>query len=260
MIFKHLLPRAAAWSLTINKPLRQFFEGLSGFIASTRLFFDLVWFDIFPDTTREIDAWEQQFGLSRLTLTEQERRDRLTGAWAATGGQSPRYIQDTLQAQGFPVYVHEWWQPGTQPPVAHNPLLLLRESSLESTYLNECGEPLAECGELLAECGETLEPVGYPLVNIILQTEKLLQVECGEVTAICGEELAVSGGFQDFGLRRREYVIPDDPTKFPYFLYLGAEVFPSPAFIPQSRKLEFERLCLKICPAQQWLGMRVKYN
>ena len=29
-VFKHLLPNARAWRITVDKKLRQFFEGLSG--------------------------------------------------------------------------------------------------------------------------------------------------------------------------------------------------------------------------------------
>ena len=57
-IYKHLLPRAKAWRLTIEKQLRQFFEGLSTFLADAREFIDLVWLDIFPQQTRELDQWE----------------------------------------------------------------------------------------------------------------------------------------------------------------------------------------------------------
>ncbi len=165
-IYKNLLPRARAWSISIlNKPLRQFFEGLN--LAFVKTYIDLIWLDIFPDTTRELDKWENQWNLRGGALTEQGRRDRLTAAWRAIGGQDPRYIQDTLQANGFDVYVHEWWEPGNRNPVGQsgcveprNPFLYLREENVPPIYLIECGEALAECGEALAECGETNDPQG----------------------------------------------------------------------------------------------------
>ena len=107
----HLLPNARAWRLTITKTLRSFFEGLTYIWTDPREFIDLVWKDIDPATTRELDMWEEQFDLPNRGLTESERRDRLAAAWKASGGQSPRYLQDTLQAAGFEVYIHEWWDP-----------------------------------------------------------------------------------------------------------------------------------------------------
>lgn len=111
--FQHLLPRSEAWSLVANKRLRQLFQALGTSPTSDSVdFVDDVWLDIFPQTTRELEAWEQQYALSG-TGTDQERRDLLDARWKAQGGQSPRYIQDILQAAGFPVYVHQWWTAGT---------------------------------------------------------------------------------------------------------------------------------------------------
>ena len=118
--FKHLLPRAKAWQITIDKTLRKFFVGLTDLPSDIRDFVDLVWFDIFPDTTRELDEWESAFGLPDVGLSTADRRTRLAGAWAATGGQSPGYIQDALHAAGFTtLYVHDWWSDDT--PTVRDP-------------------------------------------------------------------------------------------------------------------------------------------
>jgi len=232
-IFKHLLPNARAWKLTPDKYLRKFFTGLanSDIATGVKTFFDEIFSDIDPQQTRELSAWENQFALPNTGLTEQERRDRLEATWQAVGGQDPRYIQDTLQAAGFPVYVHEWWIPGTEPAIdspaaatPRNPNLVLTDGSV--VYLNECGEALAECGEALAECGERSTLVGYLLVNKDGTT----------------------------------YTIPTDTAEWPYILYIGGTVFGASATVDASRKDEFEDLCLKICPAQQWLGIIVTYT
>ena len=118
--------------------------------------------------------------MSSTGLTEQERRDRLDASWKATGGQSPRYIQDTLQAAGFDVYVHEWWIPGSEPAVGikecvppRNPNNFLTNGQQASRVA--CGEPLAECGEPLSQCGERYNyAVGYPLVNTISQFKNII--------------------------------------------------------------------------------------
>lgn len=256
-IFRHLLPRARAWRITLDKQLRQFFEGLAATGDDVKQFLDQVWLDIFPDTTRELSDWETQFGLRAGQLTEQERRDRLAGAWKALGGQSPRYIQDTLQAAGFDVYVHEWWDPAALP-----------------VYAFYCGDAAAEAGEAGVECTavipEARDPLavlapdnitavpgyGYPLVNKITEIEPNLIALAGEAVAEAGEPLASCYNYVDFifGVKRYE-----TPTDGHYVLYIGGETFGDLAQVPADRRDEFENLCLKICPAQQWLGILAEY-
>jgi len=237
-LYKHLLPRARAWKITIKKQLREFFEGLSGFPEAVKLFFDLIFGDIFPQTTRELDKWEKQFNLSNSALSDADRRTALDAAWKALGGQDPRYIQDSLQAAGFPVYIHEWWVPGTEPAVGvhgcvtpRNPLQFVTPE--EGTIGGmDCGEPLAECGEPSAECGNPkLDGVGILLVNKI--------------------------GYKDNYI---EYQVPSDSATWPYFLYIAGVDINDVVSIPANRRDEFETLCLKICPAQQWLVLMVNYS
>ena len=238
-IFQHLLPNARAWRITAEKQLREFFEGLSGIGEDVKLFFDQIYLDLFPDDTRELDAWENQFGLVSTGLTDQQRRDRLTAAWQASGGQDPTYIQETLQSNGFPVFVHEFWEPGTEqpvdvpgPPTVRNPFTVLRDDTGIPNYTIECGEALAECGEVGAECGESVDLPGYPLVNKVRTTD--------------GSSFIL-------------YTIPVDPTTWPYFLYIGGEVFGDIVTIDPKRQNEFEALMLQICPAQQWIGVLANY-
>jgi len=232
-IFQHLLPNAKAWRLTIDKQLREFFEGLSGLGSDVKTFYDGIFDDRDPQLTNQLDLWDNQWALPDVGLTTQERRDRLEAVWSALGGQDPRYIEDTLRDAGFDVYVHEWWVPGTEAVIGisaaatpRNPLVVLRQSLTSITYLNECGELLAECGEALAECGETNDPIGYALVNAIDLTNS----------------------------------VPVDSATWPYFLYIGGIAFGDVATVDPKRREEFETLCLKICPTQQWLGLIVEYT
>jgi hypothetical protein len=119
---------------------------------------------------------------------------------------------------------------------------------------------LAECGEPTAECGNGLEPVGYPLVNKVLQSEEDAIILCGEAVAACGELEAGCGNFLTFILKEREYIVPSDPAKFPFFLYIGGPNFGDIAQVDPKRRDEFEALCLKICPTQLWLGILVSYS
>lgn len=223
--FQHLLPRALAWRTTIAKNLRRYFEGLAAFTADVRLFIDLVYLDLFPPSTRELESWEFQFALSGTGL-ETTRRLNLAAAWRAQGGQSPDYIQSVLHAAGFTeVFIHEWWLSG--PPFVPRDPRDYTEQPLIGAYQCEASTPW-ECfdpdpGEPLApHCDETLanEP-GY-IVNLDLT-------------------------------RRAPPPVPDDPAFWPYFLYFSGEVFPELAEVDATRIDELKELLLKICPMQQWI-------
>lgn len=268
-IFKHLLPNARAWRITIDKTLRQFFEGLTGLGEDAKEFYDLVWLDICPQDTRELSAWENQFGLLDYNLTEQQRRDRLEATWKALGGQSPRYIQDTLQASGFDVYVHEFFEPsvahptggsvnGDESPVTRNPFDYLDDGTGGLPFLMFDGAPDAQDGDADAQDGSTATPAGYPLVNKILEASDEI-IGDGSATMQDGEAQAQDGGILTI-YSQKQYIIPADPTKYPYFLYIGGATFPDQANVQVSRRDEFEGLCLKICPNEQWLGVLVNYS
>jgi len=495
-IFKHLLPNARAWRITIDKTLRRFFEGLTGIGEDVKDFFDLVWSDLNPQLTRELDAWENQFGMLDTGLNEQGRRDRIDGAWKALGGQSPRYIQDTLQAAGFDVYVHEWYEPSVQHPtggsvngdtpaigprldswvtrtsaadntwqsvtwspelslfvavsnsgvgnrvmsspdgvnwtsrtsaadnkwrsvawspelllfvavansgtgnrvmsspdginwtirtsaadndwrgvtwspelllfvavaisgtgnrvmsspdginwtirtsatdndwrgVAWSPELLLfvavssigtgnrvmsssdgvnwtiRTSAADNSWLSVTWSPElsifaavansgtndrvmtsvnrsavrspfdylddgtsgipflmvdggtdAQDGATVSQDGGTGTPAGYPLVNKVLESTVAIGMQDNGPDSQDGDSFAQDGGGVTL-FSWKQYEIPADATKYPYFLYIGGKNFPDIATVPTSRQDEFEDLCLKICPTEQWLGMLVNYS
>ena len=266
-VFKHLLPHGRAWSLTIDKNLRRFFSGLAASNDDAKTYVDQVWRDLPPATTRDLDGWETQFGLIASGLTTDERRSRLDGAWKALGGQDPHYIQQTLQNAGFDVYVHEWWEPGTESPVgdhtqtpARSPIRYVRRKYVENPTGVNCGEAFAECGEAAAECGNTFELPGYVLVNKILETVRQFIIQCGETAAQCGETAAQCGAFVEFADEYSGWVVPSDARYWPYFLYIGAPDIYDIATLPASRRDEFEALCLKICPAHLWLGILVQYT
>lgn len=264
---QHLLPDGRAFSSTVAKRMRSFFVGASVFGDDVKGALDNVYDEVSPATTESLTEWEGQFGLSRTVMNESDRRARLDAAWKAQGGQDPSYIQTTLQAAGFDVYVHEWWVPGTEPAIgshsaatARNPFTYLRATSETTGNVVSCGDTLAICGEDFAQCGNSLDPAGYPLVNIIPYSTPVELVFCGEEVAMCGETDALCGNSITYGVKRKEYSLPTDPDTWHYFLYIGGETFGTTASIDAARRDEFEALCLKICPLQLWIGVIVTYN
>ncbi len=271
-LFKNLLPDGRAWRLTIDKKLRQFFGGLTGTPEDVKAHADQVFEDVFPETTTKLGEWDGQFGLPDTVLTDAERRDRLTATWRQlVGGQSPRYIQDTLQAAGFDVYVHQFWEPipgrpnggsinGDVVPTVRDPRTYINDGTSGTTdFLMNDGAELAQDGGAEAEDGSTESPPGYLLVNKVTVTSQFSGVQDGGSDMQDGPFFAQDGK-QVVGFSEKTYTIPNDPDTWPYFLYIGGDNFPDVATVGQARRAEFEELCLRICPTQQWLGVLVQYN
>jgi len=255
-IYQHLLPRAQAWTIVIEKQLREFFEGLTSWPQDVVNFFVFIALDVFPETTRQLDLWEKQFGFLTAVSDEQDRRDRILAQWRAVGGQSPGYIQGVLRDAGFDVYVYEWW---------------FLDDVFDEAII--CGNPLAVCGSPDAYAGNMTNQELVPrdprawvdedsvLVNKILFVYKLFTgpVICGNAAAICGAAGAKCGSFTGIELRIRKYQIPDDPDTWVHFWYVGGPTFGSFADVPADRKNEFETLILQIKPRQTWVGLFINY-
>ncbi len=219
-----LLPRAHAWRAAFGTKLRRYLDGLAGEGDAVRTFADEVLEDLYPSTTRHIELWERQFGLPS-TGSMSVRRQRVAAEWAATGGQSPDYLQGVVQAAGFDLYVHEWWSSGPGPYVARDPRDYTTQPLIGTV---QCGEALAQCGEPDALCNAFLanEP-GY-IVNLALTSAAPPPV-------------------------------PAEPASWRYFVYWGGETFGDVAEVDETRRAELERLLRKINPAHAWIVTLIDY-
>ena len=261
-VFKNLLPRARAWSLIVDKQLRQWFEGLTDLPADIREYFQRILLDLYPESTRCLDKWEQEFGLMPVG-TEPERRARLDAAWKAVGGQSPRYLQDIFQAAGFDVYVHEpFYFDDFNIKRIRNPNLYIDECEIDPCFvpLVTAGNQFAIAGGQFAIAGASSEAKGYLLVNKIREVEVNAIFSAGSSLAIAGNSNAVAGASSGIEFSQKEYTIPEDQDEWAYIAYIGGETFPDLASIPESRRNEFEALLLQYCPEQLWLGVLVNYT
>jgi hypothetical protein len=230
----------------LEKALRNFFIGLAESFAPIRAFIDSVWLKIWPDTTDELAALEDQFGLP-TAVAEADRRANIDAAWKAQGGQSPYYLQSVVQAAGFDLYIHEPWAPALQLSVT-------------------CGDADVVCGGGYP-CGEQayLGDLAAIDPNSYLSPGTFGAFFCGDPAVTCGDpEVVCSYGAEGQGYLvnkssdgRPQPPLPQDPDAWPHFLYWGAETFPVPAEVPAERMAELERLLLQICPAHVWLGLLV---
>lgn len=237
-IFKHLLPSGRAWSLTAEKPLKRFFRALDVLRVDAVNYFNLLFYDINPKTTRELDKWEQQFGLDKGYLTEEKRRERLAAAWKDVGGQSPAYIQSVLRNNGFDVYVHEWFDPVDRAAVGQkheitprNPLLYMAPEYINTLPGVDCGEARAECGEDFAHAGNYEVLLGYPLVNKFVYDADIIG-----------------------------YTMTENPQYWYHIFYICGPNFGDLAVVDATRRAEFEALILRIKPAQYWAGVIVRFE
>ena len=223
---QNLLPGGRAWRLPYGSQIRQFFSGLTDTGADVKEFADLVWLDTQPETTRVLTEWENEFGLpDDPSLTNQERIERLNGEWSATGGQSPRYIQDVLRSAGFDVYVYEWWVPGSDPVVTRDPNAYVNAA----TSKWRCGMPGARCG--------------------------IPEVRCTDDAIRTDPYILTTRGLDSYTPPSP----PADSAKWPYVFYISSDAIGTEAEISASRRLDFERLLSLIKPAYLWAGVIVKY-
>jgi len=131
---KHLLPKSRVFNISKGDTNHAKFWGvIADAFQPVHDFAGSTWRDMFPSDTTQLRAWESEFAFPAENLTTEQRRSRLKGEWAATGGQSKRYIQDTLHAAGFTdLFVYDWWVDDV--PTARNPLLLITPTALPQAF------------------------------------------------------------------------------------------------------------------------------
>jgi len=225
-VIQHLLPRTRTWSLVVERPLRQLFAGVAdGLLAPARAVIDSVWATLDPDTTSELAEWENQFGLWE-TGTTAARRAAYEAAWDASTGQSPRYLQDRLQAAGFGVYYHGWREGdgSVRDPRDYADAALI---GAVQCYAPATADP--EC----VVCGAADE-LGTPVCDGSV---------VNDVNYLVNEPLD----------GRAPPGIPDSEYRWRYFCYVGGETFGTEAEVALDRRVELKRLILKYFPAHLWV-------
>lgn len=242
----HLLPRGVAWQVTVDKTLRRLFAALAQAPADVRDFADAAWFDLFPATTRDLPSWEKELGIVAAG-TDADRRLQLAAAWAAQGGQSPRYLEDVLRAAGFDVHVYEWWTlPATLPRVPRDPRDYTEVPELGSVQCMPADMAGVNC------CTANDAPPPDPLPG---------GVELWDLYPECNRWLVNEVGYLVNLTLTRDAPppVPDNPIYWPYFIYIAGADVDTRADVPAARREEFERLLLKLRPSQQWIVTYVNY-
>ena len=223
-VWDRLLPRSRVWSLILDRTLRKFFEGLSGFPETMKDYIGTVLLEAFPQTTTYLSDWSLFFG-STVTLTA----DELEAEWGAFGGQDPRYIQDTLWAAGFTnLYVHEWWVPDSNPAVARNPF-----------------------------SPDDLINTSWVLVNDITTIEKNYTYQFGDGTQFVADGSVSFGAYDGYFLQMKKYPCPNIPDEYPVYWYVTAENWPDRAIVEESKFRILVQLLFKLKPVHTRVILRV---
>ncbi|MBP7735961.1 MAG: DUF2313 domain-containing protein [Spirochaetes bacterium] len=108
---RKLFPSGRAYRLINGSSHNKLIRALSKEPERIIEFYDDILSAGIPDGNLQSEVlpdWERFLGLVRISgLSDADRNNRIKGQYAAYGGQGPDYIQNVLQAAGFPVYVKE---------------------------------------------------------------------------------------------------------------------------------------------------------
>jgi hypothetical protein len=96
---KALFSRSRAFELFVNNNKRKLIKGFSFLPAHIRNDIELVYFDLFPDTTRFPEKWEDVFAVLFRDDELEKRRDILDSLWKINkGGQAWPFLETILQS------------------------------------------------------------------------------------------------------------------------------------------------------------------
>ena len=137
---KELFPRSRAFQLFTENKKYKMVKALCELPENVRKEAELVYFDLFPDTTRYPEKWEKIFALFFTKAEYEKRRAIIDSMWKGiSGGQSAQFLQDLLQCIDSNIRIIE------NVPTS-NP----RHSSIVDLSVN--GQKTMRCGNRKAVC------------------------------------------------------------------------------------------------------------
>jgi hypothetical protein len=141
---KSLFPLSRAFQLFVNNNKRKLIKGLSKLPENVRHEIELVYFDIFPDTTRFPEKWEKIFAVIFTNGELVKRRNILESLWKINnGGQSAIFLEEILQGISKSISIVE------NVPVCD-------PRSTLSVMVAACGNKTMRCGNKRGRCNAFL--------------------------------------------------------------------------------------------------------
>jgi hypothetical protein len=147
---KALFPHSRAFELSINNNKRKIIKAFSVLPEDIRRRAELVYMDLFPDTTRFPEKWEKVFSVIFSEHELSKRRDILDALWKTdvNSGQTASFLEEILQKIHKDIKVIE------NVPIG-NP----RDSN--SIIISVCNTKTMVCGNKLAVCGYRIGDVNF---------------------------------------------------------------------------------------------------
>lgn len=233
-IIKYLFPKSRMFSIVKSENFNSFIRALTALPKDVKDYIGKIYLDIFPQTTRSIEKWEEVYGIISPNQDEDTRRQTISMRFKNKGGQSALYIQNMLRGNGFDVFVHE-----NNPPV--NPA-----DVVDKEY-------------------------SWILTNgfIPIETdERSVAISCGGDWRL-GENKLFCGYFEKYLTINTEADIVKDIEEedIPFCFFIGGDIIKDDegkirrietAKVPESRMEYFKQLILSIKPAHSWAIMAVR--
>jgi hypothetical protein len=146
---KALFPQSRAFQLFVENKKYKLIQALCELPENVRREGELVYFDLFPETTRYPEKWEEVFALFFTKAEYQKRRAVIDSMWKMiNGGQSGEFLEDLLQCIDKNIRVIE------NVPIS-NP----RHSSIVDLCVN--GNRSMCCGNRKAVCNYRRGNIGF---------------------------------------------------------------------------------------------------
>lgn len=255
-LIKMLLPKSHMFSLSIDNTLRRLFASLTALPADFREYVDKIFLDVFPHTTRSLNAWIDQFGLRATNHKESSNRVLLATEWQAQGSQGADSLQRILNNAGFDVIVHR-----NEPAIDPATLLAVEPIMVAGNAKSIAGSAQSFAGRT----GGELLVNGYIATNIATYIS-----HAGNSSMVCGNKRATAGRFDTVKKRDKIYTLPVDASSWWQCFFVGGNAIRDPethkivsieqATIPAERKEEFRSILLRYKPAQTWAGLFLNYT
>lgn len=236
-IFRLLLPTGRAWNIRLSNFFQKVVRGIMLSAERLAIYFVGIKNDVFPDTTREITLWNEQFALPPVDgLTEQQQRDRIAERWTAQGGQSPTYIEDVLFSLGIIAKVYENF----------------------NIYPVTCGDGTT-CGDgSTCSGGTAIDPRSFLFYNAVL---------CGDGTT-CGDGSTCIDPYDNFDavilvngyIPGKTYTVSDDQQDWVFYFFIAdPSDITVPVYIPSALKNAFITTLLQVKPTHTRAVLNVVY-
>lgn len=223
--FRTLLPPGRAWNIDLSVNNKAFIDGIMDSAADVKNYHQEIAGDVFPDTTRSLELWEEQFALDSQGQTDTLRRDNLAVRWRAQGGQSVSYIESVIAALGINGKVYENFA----------------RDDPESFLIGGDAEILVN-GDIISE-------------------EKALVNTCGDPQATCNDAQEVTcGEFDGFITTKKIFAVSIDSAKWIYYFIVADPASAlTPLDIPIELKKSFELAILRVKPTHTRAVLNVNY-